>query len=456
MKKLSTYILVAALLVVGCKKKYDDTINGQTPDERVAAAMAAYQKKLTSAPYGWILLETTTGTAVNGTTETGPVATFAYFMQFTDSNKVTMFSDFDTVMAAVPKTSDYRVKSLQRPALIFDTYSYIHVPTDPDPTISKSPFGTSYGWGADFEFSFADNVDPSKLGDTITLTGNLNSAKAVMVKATQAQRDAYYNGALKSTMVAWGSIQNYFKRVTGGPTTFELTPGLGGAKSVDVNWLSGTGALQSAATSIYFTAGAVNLVTAPNINNVAVKSFSNIVYNTSTSTITASINGSTAVTIAGNAAPIKVDLNAPSAWWNKAASIDEYWVTETNFHVNGVDDAYGIANTASYAGFSIFWPRFDVFNGVIFDLLSPIVYDNTGNVAINFGAGYRPPTFTAGGTVIFRLYVTLGTSPSNFVSMRNKMAESTGYYLILKEDGLTYDMVNVADAKAWVRWEWVF
>src|SRR5438045_2160985 len=103
MKKLSAYILLAAMLLAGCKKTYDDTINGQTPDQRVAAAMAAYQSKLTSSQYGWLLTETTTGVANNGTTQTGPVATFSYFMQFTDSNKVTMFSDFDTVMALTPK-----------------------------------------------------------------------------------------------------------------------------------------------------------------------------------------------------------------------------------------------------------------------------------------------------------------------------------------------------------------
>ena len=169
MKKISAYILIAAILLGSCKKTYDDTINGLTADQRVAAAMAAYQNKLMSSANGWILTETTTGVATNGTTQDGPIATFSYFMQFTDSTKVTQFSDFDTIMAFTPKSSGYRVKKLQRPALIFDTYGYIHVPCDPDVSISKSPFGTSYGWGTDFEFSFSDNVDPTKLGVPLTL-----------------------------------------------------------------------------------------------------------------------------------------------------------------------------------------------------------------------------------------------------------------------------------------------
>ena len=455
------YMLAAAGLMAGCKKTFDDTINGETPDQRIAAAMAAYQSKLTKAPYGWLMLETTTGTAYNqGVSETGPVATFAYFMEFSDSNKVKMFSDFDTSMAVVPKSSDFRVKSLQRPALIFDTYSYLHVPCDPDPRVSKSPFGVGYGWGTDFEFSFSDSVSAAKLGDTILLTGNLNSARAVLIKATKAQRDAYYAGGLKATMLAWGNIQNYFKRVTAGATQFEMTPGLGGAKSIDINSLDGAGNLKSANSSLYFTATSVNLVTPVVVGTQTVNRFENIVWDPGTATISTSINGTTAALIAGIASPLKNDVNAPRAWWNKAVNAGVYWVTETNFHVNGKDDAYNLAGIPAYAGFSIFWPRYGVSGGINYDLWSPITFSAGGGIAIAYGFAYRPPTFTAGGTVIFPLLGTLGTVPpaasAAFVSTRNKIGEATGYYLILKEDNLTYDMVNVADARAWIQWQWVF
>ncbi|HTL09785.1 MAG TPA: DUF4302 domain-containing protein, partial [Chitinophagaceae bacterium] len=444
----------------GCKKEFDDKINGETPDQRIAAAMATYQDKLVKAPYGWIMLETTTGTAFNqGVSESGPVATFAYYMEFAANNKVSMFSDFDTSMAAVPKVSDFRLKSLQRPALIFDTYSYLHVPCDPDPRISKSPFGVGYGWGTDFEFSFADNVSASSLGDTIRLTGNLNSASAVLVKATKAQHDAYFAGSLKANMLAWASIQNYFKRVTSGATQFEITPGLGGDKSVDINWLDAGGALKSANSSIYFLSNSVNLVKPATIGTQTVNRFENLVFDAGTSTITAAINGNTPATIAGDIAPLKNDANAPQAWYNKAVNAGVYWVTETNFHVNGKDDAYNVAGIPAYAGFSIFYPKFGVSGGINYDLFSPIVIAN-GGVSIGYGFAYRPPVFTAAGTVVFPPLGTLGTVPPAanpaFANTRSKIAEATGYYLVLKEDNLTYDMVNVADAKAWVRWQWVF
>jgi hypothetical protein len=462
MKKLSIYFLATATLLAGCKKTYNDTINGEKPDDRIAAALTVYQTKLSKAPYGWLMLETTTGTAFNqGVSQNGPVATFAYYMEFNDSNKVSMFSDFDTSMAATPKISDFRIKALQRPALIFDTYSYLHVPCDPDPRISKSPYGVGYGWGTDFEFSFADNVSAASLGDTIRLTGNLNSAHAILVKATKAQHDAYYAGGLKATMLAWGSILNYFKRVTAGSIQFEMTPGLGGAKSVDINSLDGSGNLKSVTSSLYFTATSVNLVTPAVIGTQTVNRFDNIIFNAATSTIATSINGTTAATIAGTAAPLKNDVNAPGAWWNKAVNAGVYWVTETNFHINGTDDALNVAGIPLYAGFSIFWPRFGVSGGVNYDLLSPItVSPTTGGPTIAFGAAFRPPNFTAAGTVVFTFYGTLGTVPAAattiYTNLRTKFADPAGYYLILKEDNITYDMVIASDAKSWINWIWVF
>src|SRR3569833_955464 len=186
MKRLIIYMLAAVTLVgAGCKKTYDDTVGGKTADQRITEALAAYQKKLLGSTNGWIFMESTTGVAYNqGVSQTGPAIVLAYYMNFVDSNNVQMISDFDVSMAGTPKTSGYRIKSLTRPALIFDTNSYLHVPCDPDVNISHSPFGYGYGWGTDFEFSFADSTVPTDEGDTIRLIGNLNGANGYLVKAT--------------------------------------------------------------------------------------------------------------------------------------------------------------------------------------------------------------------------------------------------------------------------------
>src|SRR3982751_615884 len=151
-------------------------------------------------------------------------------MKFNDANFVTMYSDFDTLTSTVAKTSGYRLKALQRPSIEFDSYGYIHLPCDPDPGISKSPVaseGGGYGWGSDFDFSFADNVSPDQLGDTIHLMGNFNHSPAVMVQATKAEQDAYNQQGLKKGMV-FDRILNYFIRITLGSTSYEMTrPGTG-------------------------------------------------------------------------------------------------------------------------------------------------------------------------------------------------------------------------------------
>ncbi|MEO5593139.1 MAG: DUF4302 domain-containing protein [Chitinophagaceae bacterium] len=460
MKKLSIYIIAVAALASGCKKTFEDTINGQKADDRINAALTAIQSKLTKAPNGWILLETTTGTAFNqGVSQSGPVATFAYYVEFNDSNKVRMFSDFDTSMAAVPKTSDYRIKELTRPALIFDTYSYLHVPCDPDPRISKSPYGVGYGWGTDFEFTFSENISAASLGDTIRLTGNLNSASVTLIKATKAQHDAYFTGGLQATMLAWGNIQNYFKRVTTGATQFELTPGLGGAKSVDINWLDASNNLKSAASSVYFTAASVNLVTPVAIGTQTVSRFDNIVWDAGTATITTSINGTTPATITGSTAPLKNNVNAPKAWRDKGLNSGVYWVSNTGFHANGTDDGFGIANLSNATGTFYFYMYYPNGYSNPADRFVPIMLNGNSLAYNTYGTAPKsPPVFTADGRVVFSKLGDVGAiPPGGPVALSNALLyNAAGFYLILKEDGVTYDMVSASDAKSWIQWQWVF
>ena len=368
MSKIAISLILVSLAFAGCQKKVSDLIGGQTVDQRLSAALTAYQNVLTQAPAGWILVEYTTGAAINqGATTNGQKAAFAYFVQFNDSNKVVMFSDFDSSMATTPNSSSYRIKAVQRPSLIFDTYSYIHVPCDPDPTVSKSPFGPGLGWGADFEFSFADNVDPTKLGDTINLTGNLNSSHAVLIKATQAQHDAYFNGGFANSFI-FDKILNYFKHAFIGGQEIEFTPGINN-HVVDVNWVEG-GVLKSASTTYYVTGGGINFVAPVVTSTQTISALENIVWNAGSSTASVTVNG-TAATVAGAIAPLKNDASAATRWRNTAASAQGLWASYGAFHVDGVDDAFGL-ESLQYTGIPfyayIYYP--DVFTGG-YDLLSP-------------------------------------------------------------------------------------
>ncbi len=447
-------LLLASLAIGGCQKKIADTIDGQTPDQRLAAAMTAYQQQLTQSPYGWILVEQTTGTALNqGSPTTGPAAAFAYYMQFNDSNQVTMFSDFDTT-TTVARTSTYRLKALQRPALIFDTYSYIHLPCDPNPAVSKSPFGAGLGWGADFEFSFADNISASALGDTIHLLGNLNSATAMMVKATKAQHDAYFNGTFAKDFI-FNNIQNYFKNMVAGGKTYQFTPGLS-TRVIDISWLNGPGDLKTASTPFYQVADGIGFVTPVQANLQTLTGIQNIVWDPNTQTASAKINGASG-TLAGAIAPLYYDPNSGIDWYLAAYNNAGLYISNNGFHIDGVDDAFRL-DTLTFSGAPFFtWVYYP---GIVPSPDSPFNVDLFVPFFNNGYPDYSPGIFPEdiqrrnNGVFYFFFDVLYATyfPPDPVINMIIQQQDPAGYYFILKEDGSSYDQVITSDAKAWVSW----
>jgi Domain of unknown function (DUF4302) len=193
MKKLTIYILALVTLLPGCNKKTDDLFP-ETVDERLQKAINSYQAELTE-PAGWKLFVYPEGLASQGI----EVGGLTYYLQFPDSNRVNMVSDFTIDMASTPDESGYSLKAMQRISLVFDTYSYIHVAADPDETVSFSPTGAGgYGWGTDFDFAFTDAAP----GDTIKLEGNFNNSDAFLIRATQEEMDQAFSGRLAEIMQA--------------------------------------------------------------------------------------------------------------------------------------------------------------------------------------------------------------------------------------------------------------
>ena len=189
MKYVIYCVLVTFLFLSGCTKKTAEIFDN-TVDERLTTTLTNYQNYLTAAP-GWKLFVYPKGLEAQDITVGG----LTYYLKFSNTNRVTMVSDFNSAISASPKESGYRLKALQRPSLIFDTYTYMHIPADPDPNVSLSPTGAGgNGYGTDFNFSFT-SITPS---DTIKLEGNFNKSAAVLIKATQAEMDAaFVNATLK-------------------------------------------------------------------------------------------------------------------------------------------------------------------------------------------------------------------------------------------------------------------
>lgn len=185
MKRFLTYaILIATAFVSGCKKNNDPVF--EDPDTRLSAELAKDQALLLSATDGW--LATIYPKGGKG---------FSFYLKFNAEGKVTMLSDFNGGASTTAAESTYRLKALQRPTLIFDGYNYIHMPADPDASISGGSASTATGLASDFEFAFVGAA-----GDTVKFEGTFNKNPMKMVKLSAAEAQSIVAGGLKTMIDA--------------------------------------------------------------------------------------------------------------------------------------------------------------------------------------------------------------------------------------------------------------
>ena len=125
MNKNLLYTFLAIITLVASCRKDDDNAFDKSPDERLNETLQQYQAALSGSPYGW-----------NANLTTADGGSYRFYFSFNESNRVEMYSDFDSTTATTIRESSYRLKALQQPSLIFDTYSYIHILSDPDGAVS--------------------------------------------------------------------------------------------------------------------------------------------------------------------------------------------------------------------------------------------------------------------------------------------------------------------------------
>ena len=434
MKKSILYLLFLSAFLASCDNK-DDSLFEETADTRLNAALASYEKQLIEAPYGW-----------NAVIYPGGGGSYGFHFKFDEKNRVTMYSDFSDETAAKSKESSYRLKAVQTPVLIFDTYSYLHILSDPDEGVNGGERGD--GLLSDFEFSiFPDSVKT----ESITLVGRKNNSRLVLTKATQAQVASYAAGDLAKA-VLFNNImkyQAYFKRVTLGNVTYEITLSPR-TRTIKLTWLDGS-IPKNFTTNYYFTAAGVSF-TSPLVNgSQTINGFTNITWNANAVQVGITAAGLKG-TVVGAIKPISVDLAAARRWWQEPIDNGGFWRSAFGFHVNGADDAFGVSalklGELDYA-FYIYQPQFS--GG--YDLFAPIFYFEDG---ITFDYGHAPgrPTFTSDGRIIFNAGGTYGEIPKGGPTAKSGelLFEPSGHYLI-QTSTVTYDMVNAKDAKSWITWQ---
>jgi hypothetical protein len=430
MKKIALYIVSITVCLAACRK--DEPVFDQSPDERINKTLSDYQAALVSWPTGW-----------KATIVPGSAGIYHFYFRFNTENRVVMYSDFDTATAKHQKESSYRLKALQQPTLIFDTYSYLHLLADPDAAVN----GGSYGSGllSDFEFSL-----DTLYADSIILTGKMNNTRVRLEKASQQELDEWQNGewadALSFINVA--NIKNYFKRLTLDGVEYEVSVDPA-SRTIVFQWLSG-GAIRQFSTSYYFNAGGIVLASPLTNGSQTINGFSDVSWNEATQTLNIHVNN-TAGAIAGAVKPLKTDVNAPQRWWQTAVNGEGYWESFAGFHVNGTDDAFGI-NTLSKFYSLIYLPEYDT----DVDFFAPLFINAAGTgLEPHYGGAIGTPEFTADGRAVFSILGAYGSYPSTGPAAQSliQLLIPQGYYFI-QTSATSYDMVSALDAKTWITWNY--
>lgn len=439
MKKIVLYLLPAITLIASCRKN-DDHIFDKSPDERINETLQNYQAAITSAPNGW-----------NGNLITGNGGTHRFYFSFNENNRVVMYSDFDSTTATEIKESSYRIKALQQPSLIFDTYSYIHILADPDASVN----GGSYGAGlrSDFEFRI-DTVTT----DSISLTGRFHGSKLSLRKATAQDRTVWENKQVTTGVVRFRDFWKfllYFKRLTYGSNQYELQFD-STVKRVTISWRNGN-QTHSVSRGYYFWANGIGF-TDPVVNgSQTVPGFTIVDFNAGSQIMNVMVNG-TAATITGFNAPLNPDVrDAGTRWWQQGAAGDQYWVSIDGFHVNGVDDGYNLkslkTDTSEYY-FLLYKPNRNSIDAFFSIYLNP----TTDEADVNHGSWLRMTSSPSTGRATFTEFEPWdnpfpATGPA--AQTRAQMLNGNGYYFVQSSER-TYDMVSVADAKIWLTWYWIW
>jgi|GEM_PF-1853035 len=167
MKKIYTYLIVCVVaFFASCTSDFESEFD-LSPDERVNIELDEWQQALLSSETGWLAHYYPNPELLGG---------FTYVLKFDDKGVVNMnwgVGDYED-------SSLYSVTMLDRPLLIFETYSKFSKMTDPE--LGKD----GKGFGGELEFAFK-KFSVNK--DTIYLEERVNKDPFILVKASTTAWD---------------------------------------------------------------------------------------------------------------------------------------------------------------------------------------------------------------------------------------------------------------------------
>jgi len=430
MNKILLFCLILVSSLSGCQK--DDELSAdEKPDARLSQTLEDYKAQLVNSEYGW-----------KAVLQPGGGAGYSFLFKFGANDRVSTLSDVNATAAATALESTYRLKAQQRPTLIFDTYTYLHILSDPNETVSGGDRGA--GKYSDFEFSI-DEVTP----ETITLTGTLQNSKMVLTKATREDAANF----IRNTAAMAKAFENisdfntyYFKRLTIGNVAYDISADTN-LRQITITYFEGETA-KTFTTDYYYTETGLAFLTPFTGGGANITNLTAIQYNATTRTINLTVNN-VAGTIQESIRPAKINVQAARNFFN--ATGEDYWLAETGFTVNGVPDAYKVSSIANFY-FIAFWPKFDTSNGQAYDLFGVVTLaPNADKSVLSFG-----PTavsrLTSDGRIVYTYLKMWGEQPAEtepiITPTTQLWTDTRGFYVVTTEYGI--DLVSAKDGKSWI------
>jgi hypothetical protein len=172
-QKLIYLVLLSSLLA--CNKAEVDPLFEQTANERATKIVSDYKTRLTSPQYGW-----KGAYYPNGAQDGG----YSFYLKFNENGALSMYSDIALGFTDQAFETSFQLKLLQKPTLIFDTYSYLHELVNPD-------YNGGPGAEADLELAFESVID-----EKIILKGIRNNSFLELTKVNAADYQSLTKGGL--------------------------------------------------------------------------------------------------------------------------------------------------------------------------------------------------------------------------------------------------------------------
>ena len=188
MKKNFIYLSMFLFVMLSCNKSEVVPIFEESANKRVTTIVDGYKKQLAGAENGWRGEYYPDGGKTGG---------YSFYLKFDANGKVVMYSDIDDRNYSGGGSyfgngydksfeTTYQVKTLQKPTLVFDSYSYLHELVNPD-------YNGGTGQKADLELEFTSTTDAK-----ITLVGSRNKTQMILTKITKTESDLLAKGGLSN------------------------------------------------------------------------------------------------------------------------------------------------------------------------------------------------------------------------------------------------------------------